>query len=287
MIQYPDSLEATEQWRFEAKRVKMLVEYFHLGKWLRDLYDDQEREEGVRRLTLASFMRVFPTFPVMLEARHYLGLGRRLDLSTLFRRFASTFLFKDYMDRFEEKIASGERRPVGLVFNFGGYHGGMVLHNTEPMARKVRMLFDLPGDRPPHRLTIEPFNNFLFHLARIGWSPESACETRLESQRSPVNRDVAWAPWMVRRLGAGAPFVLFTWLHSVLLSESSYARLFVTCVDRGVRAVRANHKMIARETGLTFRQVKDALASLRRLGLVETRRVERGSTIFLTPPDQS
>ena len=72
----------------------------------------------------------------------------------------------------------------------------------------------------------------------------------------------------MRTLGANAPLVVLAWLRKILLSGSSYDRLFVRRLDDDERCVKATQEEIASETGLSERQVKRGLEVLRAKDLI-------------------
>src|SRR4051812_26982186 len=106
------------QTRFEEDRVEMLLRAFNLteAKW--SLLDAHKHEYGTRRLTLAGFRRMFPTFPLALDARYEGGVGERLTIRDLFRRFRLTFLCDVYTEAFARLGEEAGHRPVGLVLPF-------------------------------------------------------------------------------------------------------------------------------------------------------------------------
>src|SRR6185437_9611029 len=99
------------------------------AKW--ELLDAHLAETGTRRLTFAGFRLRFPTFPVVLAASYVGGVGHRVDLVDLFRRPDRLFLTDLYLEAFAQLSEAAGDRPVGLVIPFGGYRGGVALHNGD------------------------------------------------------------------------------------------------------------------------------------------------------------
>src|SRR5262249_41294261 len=144
-----------------------------------------------------------PTFPVLLEA---LALYRTREMGrpvALFRAFAKSIIFQHYLDLFARRRAEAQGRPLGLVIPFDGFQGGLVVHNGTFPSRGFKWVFDVPGDAPPHRLTVEPFVAFLKHLAQGGWGPEAPLPRVRRTQRPRLRDGACLRPWMVHVLGCG------------------------------------------------------------------------------------
>ena len=114
-----------------------------------------------------------------------------MTLSSWLTDFENTFIWNQYCRLFDQYRAICERRtvidsipsslhglPVGMVFNYDGFPGGLILHNGEPLTKSLCLRFDckiktrLNGPPEPIRCWIEPFCDWLAALAERGWSPE-------------------------------------------------------------------------------------------------------------------
>src|SRR5262245_6053714 len=210
----------------------MVLDRFGLRGRLGDLRREGQRETGAPCVTFSALRRVFPTFPVLLEARYRGGVAQHLSPAVLLRRFEATFLVHDYLGTFARLAGEALGRPVGLVVPFGGYRGGVVVHNGELDTRGTRVVHDLAGDVPPHRLTAEPFHGLLRYLAADSWDPESGAAAWLPRQ-GPRVVGPGLPAGLVRRVGPGPALVVLAWLLGALETKGGYARRFVRRRDGG------------------------------------------------------
>jgi hypothetical protein len=269
--------------RFEADRVDMILRRFKLCESRRLLYDDCQAQHGHWRLTFESFFRVFPNFPMVLETEWRSGVAEILTPAALFRSFEELFFLDKYLEVYTRaKVASD--RPVGLVIPFGGYRGGMVIHNGDFDIRGTRLFHDFEVDVPPHQVYVDPFDTLLKFLSRGDFTPTSGMHHRASTTKSRVRREMIVDRSLVERLGPGPALLVFAWMRGVLHSASGYHRRFVRHFD-GERCVAATHEQIAFQTGLSTRQVRRGLASLRKMGLIVTRQREGRSCIWLAVDD--
>ena len=252
------------QHTFEEDRVKMALTAFGLGdkKW--ELLDAHDQEFGSRRLTFAGFRRRFPTFPVVLDARHVGGLGEEVERRDLFRRPDRVFMTDLYLEAYAKFAGEAGGRPIGLVLPFGGLRGGVVLHDGHFRGGSDWYTYGL-ADGPPHRV-VEPFARLLSYLAGGGWSPGSKVSVALPVAQPRPPLAAAVRPWMVRRLGTGPAIVVLGWLYAVLTSDSPADRVWVRRDHGGERYLHALQEEVASETGLTRDQVKRALVGSRGRG---------------------
>src|SRR5947209_10295558 len=225
------------QARFEDERVKMILKEFRLLGHLPHLLADCQRHHNARRLTFESFYRLFPTFPVLLAARCRSRVAEHCGPVTLFWSFEDVFLYRYYLEVFARHQEEARGRPVGMVVPFGGYRGGLVVHNGAFGTRAVKMTYDVADDVPPHRVTVEPFAGLLRYLARGEWTPDSPDLAWPPTQAEQVPRDMPITPRMVERLGPGPALVVLAWLRKVLSSLSAYDRHFVRRTGEGRRCV--------------------------------------------------
>lgn len=273
------------QYHFEEGRVKMVLEAFGLDdkKW--ELLDAHHREFGSRRLTFAGFRQLFPTFPVVLEARHVGGMGEDVERRDLFRRPGTVFMTDLYLEAYAKHADEAGDRPVALVLPFGRLRGGLVLHNGAFRGGRDWYTYGLAGG-PPHRVAAEPFARLLTYLAGGGWSPGSTAPVVLPAQPRP-QLAAAVQPWMVRRLGTGPAIVVLGWLYAVLASDAPADRVWVRRAPGGERYVHALQEEVASEMGLTPHQVKRALERLTREGLVATYRSDGKTAFVVLPPEET
>ncbi len=282
---FQSSLNPTlAQDRFEEERVKMALHAFGLSEKKWELLDAHEQEFGSRRLTFAGFRRHFPTFPVVLDARHVGGLGEEVERRDLFRRPAKVFMTDLYLEAYAKLADEAGDRPVGLVLPFGGLRGGVVLHDGAFRSGSDWYTYGL-ADGPPHRVAAEPFARLLSYLAGGGWSPGSKVPVALPVAQSRPELAAAVKPWMVRRLGTGPAIVVLGWLYAVLASDSPADRVWVRRAEGGGRYVAASQEEIASNTELSDDQVKRGLKKLREEGLIVASRGDGVTNIVIVPPD--
>jgi hypothetical protein len=258
---------------FEAERVRLVLARFGLAAREFDLRDRQAELWALKRgwLTFETFRSFFPSFPIVLEARALFNVGASLGPAVLFRVFTSTFVMNAYLEVYTRLDEEAAGRPIGLVIPFDGFVGGMVIHNGDFHTRGTRLVHDLPGDVPPHRVTIEPFIPVVDYLARGGWTPNSTRARFLPTQGPKVRRGYVVRPWMNQALGCGPAKDVLGFLWAVLHTRSGYYRRFVR-PENGERVVVIDHAGLARQTGLSEYQVKRGLARLHELGIVTTQR---------------
>jgi hypothetical protein len=267
--------------RFEDRRVKQTLREFGLLGHLVELLNDTEEDGGQRRLTFTSLHRLWPNFPVLLAARGRTRVAERCRPGDLFRAFADVFFFPDYLGVFSSRRDEARGRPIGMVLPFDGLRGGLVVHNAAWDTRGTQLLCPVPDDRPPHRVRVEAFSGFLRYLARSGWTPETPLPDAPQAATAQVAHVLPVTPALVARLGPGPALLVLVWLRGVLQSASGYDRLFVRRRSARERCVAGLHEQVAAQTGLSPRQVKRGLASLRREGLIRTWRHQGRTHICL------
>jgi hypothetical protein len=256
---------------WEAGRVALALRHFDLGAHAAEMRRWYALEYGQGAdLTFEAFRKFFPLFPLTLAARSLYGVSRRCGPADLFRSFPQTIICQCYLETYSRLSAEAGGTPVGLVIPFGGLRAGAVIHNGDFDSRGTRLVHDLPGDVPPHRVTVEPFAALLRHIARGGWTPSTPVPS-LRTQRPRVRRGFRLARWMVRLLGAGPDTVVLGFLCSCLRCRSGYYRRYVRRWA-GERLVAIDRPALAWQTGLSESQVKRAVESLRGRGLIRTAR---------------
>jgi hypothetical protein len=257
---------AFAQHRFEEERVKTILEAFGLAdeKW--ELLDAHDQEFGTRLLTFTGFRRRFPTFPVVLDARHVGGLEESVERRDLFRRPGRVFMTDLYLEAYARLADEARDRPIGLLLPFGRLRGGVVLHNGAFRSGSDWYTYGL-DDGPPHRVVVESFPRLLSYLVGGGWSPKSNAPVVLPVAQRGRRLAAAVEPWMVERLGTG-PAILLGWFYHVLTSDNADDRGWVHRDPGEERYAHASQEDIATATGLSSAQVKRALERLKNEGLV-------------------
>ena len=269
------------QMRFVGDRVRATLTKFGLAKHVGVLLSNHEDEFGMRRLTFVGFRQIFPTFPVVLEAQFVPGIGQRCRPADLFRTFGDSALTEAYLEAYARLHIEADGRPIGLIVPFDSYRGGVIVHNGAFDSRGTRLIHDVVGDRPPYRITIEPYDRFLTYLARGGWPPADEAPARA----ARAGRTIALAPKMVKRLGTGPALVVYSWLSTIMASSVGLDRRYVRLADNGERFVVATQGDIARQTGLGLDAVKRGLARLRKEDLIVARRWRSLDCIILQEPE--
>lgn len=280
------------QMHFEEERVKMILKEFKLMRCLHDLLDHCEECHGDRRLTFESFYHRYPTFPILLAVQCRARVSEHCGPAILFRSFEETFLYETYLEWFGRAQEESRGRPIGVIVPFDGYRGGMLIHNAgdamiqrfvQCETRQAKMTYDIAGDHPPHRLTVESFPGVIKYLARGNWTPKSDFPEAGLIQQPQLKRTTTISPCMVESVGTGPALVILAWLLRVLHSSSAYDRLHVHRTSEAHRCVVATHEEIAAGTGLSPRKVKRGLAVLRGQALVSSRRYRNGACYELSP----
>jgi hypothetical protein len=128
-------------------------------------------------------------------------LGGTIRPAAMFRSFDETFVLQRYLDVFARSRSEVSERPVGMVMPFDGFEGGMLVHNGDFDAVSTKLIHDVPGNTPPHRVIVEPFISLINYLARSGWTPESPPSAPRRHQQGRARSGASVAPWMVRLLG--------------------------------------------------------------------------------------
>lgn len=260
-----------KQIAFEGERVRMILRAFGLSESEEDLRVHYKETMGEFWLTFESFYECYPSFPILLEARSLFNT-RSLALVDMFRNFRRTFVGQRYFELFERGTYEAKGRPIGMVFPFVGFRGGLIAHNCRTTTQGFRCAYDVPHDAPPHRVVVEPFQPFVDLLARSGWTPKKPLprRKRLHTQQPTMTARYYFEPWMVHACGgSGGDAVLLAFLVHALRTKLPYGQQFVRVLD-GVPQVAVTHDELAMQTGMTLRQVSRAIASLRKNQFVQT-----------------
>ncbi len=286
---------------FEEKRVKMVLKAFHLEKRLFDLINDYDLRWGVKRVTFESFMRLFPTFPVMLDAQSFYGTtanNRWMKLSALFDNFQGTFIYERYqllLDRYR-RFSNPENKtfvetvpptlrglPLAMAFPCDDIRGGLIIHNApEPLSSGLKFLVECPDDEGrPQRLWVEKFADWLDVLARRGWTPASPVVRHKLKRKHPISgRGAVMRPWMIQICGGpGADTYLLAWLWRMFRPKANLYEIRLRHFDEDGLWVAFSQKRLAPNIGISEPQMKRAIKSLRNRGFIETKtRSVDGST---------
>ena len=275
-----------EQTVFEEQRVKMILNVFKLTEFKWKLLDAEHALTDTRRLTFSRFREMFPTFPVVLDARYFSRIAERVQLVELFRRPHRLFMTDLYLETFARNEAEAAERPIGLVIPFDAYRGGIVVHNGSFGTGGVQLQFDIPGNAPPYRLRAEPFHGFLQYLAVAGWSPTIAGTCGLPTARPEAQTVFGHvAPWMSKQLGTGPGFALFVWLTGILNSASARYKPYIRIGKNGMRYLASSQDELAELTGLSPDALKRGLKQLREQELIVTVRRARKTVIRVILPN--
>lgn len=292
-----------QQRRFERDSVRRVLRTFGLSEHEAGMVAEYKKLWGEAWLTFEGFFRQFQTFPIILEAHSFFRTTAKesfMTLSSWLTRFENTFIWDRYCVLFNRYRAICEGRalcdllppslhglPMGMVFNYDGFPGGLIVHNGEPLTKRLCLRFDckiklLPkGPTESIRCWIEPFCDWLAALAERGWSPKQPKPLAVESALPLPEREKAnpLLPWAVRALGAGPDSALLSWLFHVLRADpNTHPKAAAFCTHwKGRKCVAASQADIGFVLRLSEKQVKSAVARLRKEGFVCT---ERGRNKF-------
>ena len=293
-----------EQMNFERDCVRRVLRTFGLLNQEKELLAEYERNWGKGwgkpLVTFETFYTFYDSFPIMLAAQSlYRATAKEplMSLSSWMTGFENLFIWSRYCRLFAQYRAICERRsiadplppslhnlPVGMIFNYDGFAGGLLLHNGEPLTNGLCLRFDgkMPGrlgESPgPIRCWIEPFSDWLAALAKRGWSPKSDPNPLEVETACPLpvkERTIPLLPWTIRALGAGPASVILSWLYHVLHANSDtypQATAFRTSRRDGTLCVVASQADIGFVLRLTDKQIKEAVAKLRTKGFIQTNR---------------
>lgn len=270
----PTSAAEFCQVRFEQQRVRMLIAAHDYPVEERKKVTAEVREHGRAQgddgfLTFRALLTSdrFRSCPVRLQARSV--SGSNLDLLTVpyFLNLPKTFLHRMYLSGWHARDEH-DRRPFGLVISLPNVRGGVVIHDADLpglTGRSALVHKSLAPDEPP-AVTVEPYKAFLRRLVKHwrGGAPLPTVGPR-EDIVPRLDR------WMVERLGTGPALVVFAWLHGAW--HDPHKRYVV--LRKGVACLVLTQPVIAQHTGLGLDSVKAGLSTLKREGLICTRRGNR------------
>lgn len=139
-----------------------MLTHFGLAQLKWDMLREQEAATGEKRLLLAVFCEQhFPDFPYYLGCRTLKRIKETHSLTRLLLKFEKTDMLKQY----DLLRAQDQGRPVGLVFRWGGFSHGVVLHNGQSGSTGAHFQW---SHEDGSQLVLEPFKQF---IERIPWSP--------------------------------------------------------------------------------------------------------------------
>jgi hypothetical protein len=268
--------------RFEDDRVRMTLAAFGLAALRFELLDAHAERHGRRRLTFAGLRGRLPTFPALLEARHVGGASSEVRRADLFRLFDRSSLEDRYLEVFARHADEAGGRPVGLVLPFGGLRSGLVIHNADFETGGDRLTHPVSTGAAPHRLTAEPFKQFLRFLAAGGWYPDAPAARKCGVESAPA-LEAKVASWMMERLGTGPAACVLGFLRAVLDSPQPQHRAWVRRLEGGERCVCMPQEDMAAAFGMPPAVLKRGLSRLREQGVVETFTRERRTCVLLLP----
>lgn len=160
---------------WEDNVVKMILKHFGLDAVKPALADAGSREFGSRYLRLASFMEMYPSFPITLAFVRTKKMNEKVNLSSLFHNFVNL----PFMDTYGELLDSlspedAASKAVGLLIPWRNTPGGMVLHNCsiDLDTSGVRMLWVHRNKKRKvvQRLVLEPLTSLLRTVEQ--WIPD-------------------------------------------------------------------------------------------------------------------
>jgi hypothetical protein len=268
---------------FEGERVRIVLDRFGLSQRIPAMIERFREKWNTPWLTFETFFELYPTFPVLLEAHSFYHVADHGRPADLFRSFERTFFLQRYLDVYARGQEEAQGRPVGMVFPFDGFQGGLVMHNGVFNTQGTKLVHAIAGDVPPQRVTVEPFIGLVNYLAQGDWTPQAPLPSGHPAQQPQGCRDMPVTPWMVERLGPGPALVVLAWLRTVLSSPSGHDRRYVRRTGEGERCVAATQEEIASETRLSERRVKRGIEKLGQEGLLTSARRQGRSHIWLAP----
>ena len=266
---YPLSF-SHEAANLEKSRVELVLRVFGLRNWVGQVIEEHYRLQGERRLSFAAFDRVFPGFPICLEASLLYRLVEHTTCSqaAMFRDFRRYVPYQRFLEIEESLTERAKGRPIGLLYRWEGLKPGLILHNGEFPGAGFKQTYT----HGPTRVTVEYFGRFVRTLA--------ATNSTVESLRVPPDKNLAQdnrppilRPWELARLVPDrAEFRLLAFLLEILFDmPPDAARLYIVRRD-GERWINITQERLAELLGLCVRNIQRAVAALHRKGLIEKRR---------------
>lgn len=188
---------AINESQFEEARVRFLLNRLKLSQFKRRLLDAWERQHSEKRLRLAAFNHVFPTFPFLLCSHRLRGvpLPGRGDKVTpdsyqvhrdpasveasRFKKFSRVPFVIAYQQMLEDLGEEAGERSVAMVFPRKGLLHGLVIHNdaTEQYWTHGLSWVYKPPDSDD-RLYVQPFSALIdeIYANGRGWRPDTVVD---------------------------------------------------------------------------------------------------------------
>jgi len=141
---------------FEELRVRFLIKSFKLDKFTKPLLKMGETRTGRPLLLLSCFNEGFPTFPFLLGASRLdkaVHKDPKCTFPALFQNYRGASFVKAYEELYE-RISVGDK-PVGLIFPRNRIQQGLLIHNSELIAKRVEGM-TLTLNNKGHFLFVQP-----------------------------------------------------------------------------------------------------------------------------------
>ncbi len=256
--------------QLEKTRVDLVLRAFGLQNWVGQVLDAHYGLTGQRRLSFAAFDRLFPGFPICLEASLLYRLVEHSTCSqaAMFRDFRRYVPYERFLELRETLVARARGRPIGLLYRWEGLSSGLILHDGDFSTKGFQQTYT----QGPVRVAVESFGRFVRTLA--------AASPTLDSLRSPAVEDAAGGttvqiprPWELARLvPKQAEFQLLAFLLAILFDmPPDEARQYIVRRD-GERWINVTQERLAEQLGVSVRKVQRAAAALQQKGLIEKQR---------------
>ncbi len=179
--QAPEDFEAIKQGQYEEEVVKFFLRRFNAMAWKTELLDICNVEQGVRRLRLTYFNRLFDNFPVLLATKHIAKVTEKVNTRLLFSDFENlpfVAALDEHFDNVKDEAARSGK-AVGLICKWPYLKGGLVIHNANIELDRpgTRMCWVKESDhaklskrKVARRLVIEDLSSFCEAIRN--WRPE-------------------------------------------------------------------------------------------------------------------
>ena len=180
----PENFDAINQGRFEEEVVKFLLRRFDIQAWKPDLLNLCLAEQGVRRLRLNYFERIFDDFPIVLAVKHIRKLAGKVNTRLLFSNFENLPFVAAWDAHYANVAAEAKtnRKAVGIVIKWPYLQGGLVVHNAELQqdrgGTRLQWVLERPSstrDNPKvkRRLVVEDMTTFCNSIRYWNPNPET------------------------------------------------------------------------------------------------------------------
>ena len=259
---------------WEVICVKAILREFGLTACIPRLLDEYWGLEGEKRLTIGAFDRVFPGFPICLEAMPFYRLDSYSTCSqtALFRNYRRYLPYRWFKRVLENTAHRAEGRPVGLVYRWPGVQNGVILHNGDFPTRDFQQ--KLPWGKG--HVTVQHFRRFVRTLAAGDWTMQT-----LTSPQPAKSAESTWkepSPWELARLVPDwAELRLVALLLEILFHIPPEERGQYVVRRDGERWVSVTQQWLAENLPSSVKTVERAVEGLADRGLIEVRRGPNGN----------